>query len=120
MAKFTWTLDVSYSSDRDVMNLIGCYELITGYPVEHKGILLKGKTDDITPLENQKGMYFTRVYETIEDLNEALDKFIEEDNKLGTQEADWETLTHKQELEYELWKVKQALAELNGETLIVE
>lgn len=55
---WSWTLDVSLSSDRDIENLMYSYKLLTGFPVERVDNELKGKCNNPSDLEGQRGLHF--------------------------------------------------------------
>jgi hypothetical protein len=55
---YTWTLDISESSVRDIENLRTCYRLMTNHPVIRKGNFLAGKCKCPSELEGQSGIEF--------------------------------------------------------------
>lgn len=55
---WSWTLDISNSSDRDIDNLSNCYRILTGFPVERVGSELQGKCNNPSDLEGQRGLHF--------------------------------------------------------------
>jgi hypothetical protein len=120
MPRIQWQLDVSTSSARDVDNLLMAYPLVTGYPVVYEGDYLKGSASRLADIIGIVGVEWSQGKMSEEELDREFDMLIEQRASLDTKPADWDNMLYSQELEYQLWKVQQARAKLQGMTLIVD
>jgi hypothetical protein len=78
---YTWTLDVSNTSERDRNNLLTCYRIMTGNTVLLKDNFLTGKCKCPSELEGQSGIEFYSEPLSgfnLEGLNEEQKDFLEE------------------------------------------